>query len=272
MISLMLIVLAIGAFFLLKKNLFQKFPQCKNAKVGALVGVPLFYLYASLTEVVRLWGASDNIFNLNGLTNSLKGTDPDLAVDIIAGSYNSMSSERQQAWAMTSLAENLSQFLALAVAVLCALLLYKLFNPESMQKLKSKTWVLMSGVCCVIPYFLTAIAGGEFYLWLILLVYAAVIGWTYLMYQRALLRLPDMSTPQSIIQAIENSPNDTKQCPYCGETILAVAKKCKHCGEWLPEEKVEETVEIKYIECPICGEDVEEGTTTCPHCNEPIAQ
>lgn len=25
-------------------------------------------------------------------------------------------------------------------------------------------------------------------------------------------------------------------CPYCGEEILAVAKKCKHCGEWLDED------------------------------------
>ena len=24
-----------------------------------------------------------------------------------------------------------------------------------------------------------------------------------------------------------------KGCPYCGEEILAIAKKCKHCGEWL---------------------------------------
>lgn len=36
-------------------------------------------------------------------------------------------------------------------------------------------------------------------------------------------------------QTTTNTSNSDslRRCPYCGETILSTAKKCKHCGEWL---------------------------------------
>jgi hypothetical protein len=32
---------------------------------------------------------------------------------------------------------------------------------------------------------------------------------------------------------VDVNPNGTRRCPYCSEEILASAKKCKHCGEFL---------------------------------------
>jgi uncharacterized membrane protein YhaH (DUF805 family)/DNA-directed RNA polymerase subunit RPC12/RpoP len=60
---------------------------------------------------------------------------------------------------------------------------------------------------------------------------------------------------------------ETKKCPYCGEEILAVAKKCKSCGEWLDKEPVKK----KMITCPVCGEQIEEGTEVCPYCHEKVS-
>lgn len=55
---------------------------------------------------------------------------------------------------------------------------------------------------------------------------------------------------------------ETKRCPYCGEEILAVAKKCKHCGEWLEEKRSKA--------CPVCGEQIDEDASICPHCKEKL--
>jgi len=62
---------------------------------------------------------------------------------------------------------------------------------------------------------------------------------------------------------------DVKQCPYCGEEVLAVAKKCKHCGEWLENTTVKQK---KMTTCPFCAEEIEDRMEICPVCKTPIVQ
>lgn len=57
---------------------------------------------------------------------------------------------------------------------------------------------------------------------------------------------------------------ETKRCPYCGEEIFAVAKKCKHCGEWMEQKEPEKEKKA----CPVCGELIDEGLKICPYCKE----
>ncbi len=64
---------------------------------------------------------------------------------------------------------------------------------------------------------------------------------------------------------------ETKRCPYCGEEILAVAKKCKHCGEWLDDDDEElEDEEPQKVPCPVCAEMIDADATVCPFCKEKL--
>lgn len=57
----------------------------------------------------------------------------------------------------------------------------------------------------------------------------------------------------------------TKTCPRCGKEVLAVARKCKHCGYWF-NEKV--TPQKGFRHCPVCDEIIPDGSSSCPYCNE----
>jgi len=61
---------------------------------------------------------------------------------------------------------------------------------------------------------------------------------------------------------------ENKKCPFCGEEILAIAKKCKHCGEWFENAVIVE--QKKMVECPFCAEEIEDGLKICPLCDEPL--
>lgn len=41
--------------------------------------------------------------------------------------------------------------------------------------------------------------------------------------------------------------NDRKKCPACAEEILADARKCKHCGEWLYQKKREASSSARAV-------------------------
>jgi len=81
------------------------------------------------------------------------------------------------------------------------------------------------------------------------------------------IKISKKNTANNVVQ-IYLVMKEVKNCPCCGEEILAVAKKCKHCGEWLEKEAV--TKQKKMLECLACAEQVEDGLQICPHCNESV--
>lgn len=275
--SVILIILAVGAYFLLKKNLVSKVPQYREAKIGAMIGVPLFYMYYSLSEVFRLWGKGQDIFNTTGYQHLLSGTDARWDANIYADAIRNMDDGTRNAWAFLSMAESASLYIAIIVVILCALMLYKLFNTNANSQFKYTTFALISAIACAFPYLLNALALSNAMIWVVFLIVVAVFGWTFYLYKKASLRLAETIVGQAepiiaqTTSSVSPASEPTKQCPYCGETILAVAKKCKHCGEWLPEEKAEDKTEVLFIQCPICGEDIVEGTEICPFCGEPVS-
>jgi hypothetical protein len=50
---------------------------------------------------------------------------------------------------------------------------------------------------------------------------------------------------------------EMKVCPFCGKEILAVAKMCKYCREWLPEEptNIVNPVEAKMANTEECTQE-----------------
>jgi hypothetical protein len=60
--------------------------------------------------------------------------------------------------------------------------------------------------------------------------------------------IPERSIPES------GCPTGTRACPYCGETILLAAKKCKHCGEFLDGTKTRDPPQTRVRKQEVAGQ------------------
>ena len=57
---------------------------------------------------------------------------------------------------------------------------------------------------------------------------------------------------------------ETKICPNCGREVLAIARKCKHCGYWMAPKET--------MHCPICQEVIPKDSEICPMCHERLRE
>jgi TM2 domain-containing membrane protein YozV len=63
------------------------------------------------------------------------------------------------------------------------------------------------------------------------------------------------SSYSSASSTLSTSSKEIKECPYCGEDILAKAKVCKHCKS-----------NVEMMECPFCSEEILKSSEICEHC------
>ena len=68
---------------------------------------------------------------------------------------------------------------------------------------------------------------------------------------------------------MNEQPNQSKDCPFCGEQINVKAIKCKHCHSMLNEQSA---VSGATKDCPLCGEKIAASDTKCSHCESDLKQ
>lgn len=168
-------------------------------------------------------------------------------------------------------------FGGIGISVIYSLIKQKIYSDSTIKALSTLTtvfttlvaWnILVTIVGCFVILLLGDSAPAIFLT--IFILANIVLAWWIIRKAIRMQKSFNASFPTLSHSTIHESKEDTKKCPYCGETILSVAKKCKHCGEWIKEEDT--MVEVKKKTCPICGEQINADATVCPLCHENIEQ
>lgn len=168
-------------------------------------------------------------------------------------------------------------FGGIGISVIYSLIKQKIYSDSTIKALSSLTTVFTTLVAwnilvTIVGCFVILLLGDSSpAIFLTIFILAnIVLAWWIIRKAIRMQKSFNASFPTLSYSTIHESKEDTKKCPYCGETILSVAKKCKHCGEWIKEEDT--IIEIKKKICPICGEEINAEDKNCPYCHENVEQ
>lgn len=64
---------------------------------------------------------------------------------------------------------------------------------------------------------------------------------------------------------MEQVDQESRECPFCKETVKALALKCKHCHAFLTPEKPSHGGI-----CPYCKEEIKEDAIRCKYCRSDL--
>lgn len=292
--DIVIIAIAVVAYFIYRKFLINKYPVFESVKIGRLIGVPLFYTAFIACCYFRQVGAADKILYGSFDQRWLSGTNAKWDAYVINEAYNQMDYDTKDLFGIAAFVEYIAMLMTIVVVISTVIAFIKMYDSSKIAKIKLGTTTLISLSACLLYWCLFGyraiktlsyakkigedVESAQTLVYISWIVFTVALIWAYTYYKKKLevyeIRL-HLTTPMQNAkpqQTTINVHNDqaTKNCPYCGEEILAVAKKCKHCGEWIKEETMPKPV--KMVACPVCGENVEEGISVCPHCKENISE